>query len=494
MIDPVFEYNHNSGSAAVIGGLFYTGSELPEFQGRYIFGDLVRGNMWALEDDDFGTPISHIIATTSTNIFSFASSAAGQVYVLSSARIYRLQPSPGASPNQFPAKLSESGCVDSTDATLLAAGVIPYRVTMPLWSDGADKQRGMALPLGGKIRVREDGDWELPVGTVLIKQFRLHGKLIETRLFVRHDDGDWGGYSYEWNDEQTDATLLPGAKIKAVGGQTWRFPSRAECFQCHTLAAGGSLGLETPQLNGPMYYSETGRTANQLVTLSQLGLFETPLPAASLLPTFPELNDGSKPVEERARAYLHTNCSMCHRPEGTGRGPQDFRYQVPGQAMNVYNVAATQGDFGIDGAKLYAPGSPEHSIISYRTHALGQGRMPPLASGVVDELGTMVLDDWIRSGLGFGIPDTDGDILADNLDNCPYVSNLDQVDSDGDGYGNACDADLNNDNVVNVLDLALFKQRFGTHDLDADFNGDGVVNVLDLARFKLLFGKPRGAR
>jgi hypothetical protein len=241
-----------------------------------------------------------------------------------------------------------------------------------------------------------------------------------------------------------------------------------------------------------MYYPQTGRTANQLITLSYLGLFDTPMPAPTGLPAFPDPHDMSKSIDQRARAYVHANCSMCHRPGGPGLGPQDFRYQVSGQEMNIYDVAPTQDDFGIEGAKLYAPGSPEHSVISYRTHTLSQGRMPPLASGVVDDLGTMILDDWIRSGLGFGIADSDGDVLADNLDNCPYHKNLDQRDSDGDRHGNACDGDLNNDNVVNVLDFGLFKKRFGSDDADADLNGDGVVNVLDLGRFKLLFGKAPG--
>ncbi|MGF1644415.1 MAG: lamin tail domain-containing protein, partial [Thiotrichales bacterium] len=83
--------------------------------------------------------------------------------------------------------------------------------------------------------------------------------------------------------------------------------------------------------------------------------------------------------------------------------------------------------------------------------------------------------------------DTDGDGVPDHLDNCSLVANPDQRDTDGDGFGNRCDADLNNDGVVNGLDLVQFRQRFLTTDPHADFNGDGAVNGLDLVIFRQLF-------
>jgi Dockerin type I domain/Thrombospondin type 3 repeat len=95
-------------------------------------------------------------------------------------------------------------------------------------------------------------------------------------------------------------------------------------------------------------------------------------------------------------------------------------------------------------------------------------------------------------------PDTDKDGVPDYADNCILVPNPDQLDSDGDGYGNACDADLNNDGLVNSLDLGLFKRAFGPGEGDADlkaaadFNGDGKVNSLDLGLFKRMFLKPPG--
>ena len=83
--------------------------------------------------------------------------------------------------------------------------------------------------------------------------------------------------------------------------------------------------------------------------------------------------------------------------------------------------------------------------------------------------------------------DTDGDGLVDIADNCIETANADQRDTDGDDFGNACDADLNNDDVVNVVDLGLLRARFFTADADADFNGDGVVNVVDLGIMRQQF-------
>ena len=238
-----------------------------------------------------------------------------------------------------------------------------------------------------------------------------------------------------------------------------------------------------------MVYPQTGRTANQIATLSHLGLFEKPMPDPAALPAFPALADATTPIDLRARAYLHSNCAICHRPGGPGQGPQDFRYFVSGAQMNIFNVDATQGDLGIEGAKLFAPGIPDHSMILQRMHTLQPGRMPPLASSIEHRSGVQVIDQWIRSSLGFGIPDTDHDGYADNVDNCVTLANPDQRDTNGNGLGNRCDADLNNDGIVNALDLGIFKRRFGTHDADADFNGDGIVNALDLGILKSLFGK-----
>lgn len=98
--------------------------------------------------------------------------------------------------------------------------------------------------------------------------------------------------------------------------------------------------------------------------------------------------------------------------------------------------------------------------------------------------------DYGRSpggSIGFAISDGDEDGVADTADNCPLVANVDQRDTDIDGIGNRCDADLNNDCVINAVDLGLFKSVFFGSDEDADFNGDGEVNPVDLGILKMQF-------
>ena len=86
-----------------------------------------------------------------------------------------------------------------------------------------------------------------------------------------------------------------------------------------------------------------------------------------------------------------------------------------------------------------------------------------------------------------GEADSDSDGIADNTDNCSAIPNTDQRDTDGDGYGNICDADLNNDGVVNFGDLGIMRSVFLTSDPDADLNGDGVVNFGDFGIMKSMF-------
>jgi hypothetical protein len=132
---------------------------------------------------------------------------------------------------------------------------------------------------------------------------------------------------------------------------------------------------------------------------------------------------------------------------------------------------------------------------------IGRTALDAQGNGSVD-LGGFSGNFWVRVGSADGRSqqaalvetDTDGDGVPDSRDNCMAVRNADQKDSDGDGYGDACDGDANNDGAVNALDLALLRAQFGQRGeaLRGDLNGDGVVNALDLALLQRRFSTPPG--
>jgi len=79
--------------------------------------------------------------------------------------------------------------------------------------------------------------------------------------------------------------------------------------------------------------------------------------------------------------------------------------------------------------------------------------------------------------------DADGDAIRDEQDNCTHVFNPTQCDANEDGFGNHCDADLNNDGAVNMSDLFPFWKAQGSREGDsnwnpeADLDCDGDVGV-----------------
>ncbi len=391
LLDPVHVYPHSQGSS-ITGGYVYRGSEIPSLYGAYIFGDYTNGNVWALRSVG-ETWASEFLFSTNGSLSSFGEDNNGELYIVDyNGALFRIvAESTGPGPD-FPALLSETGCVDSGNPSVLSAGLVPYTVNVPFWSDGAQKDRYLAIPDGSTITVGSDGRLDFPNGTVLLKEFRLNGILFETRLLVRHADGDWAGYSYRWRGDGSDADYVEEGVEVEVEGQQWLFPSTQQCTTCHTRAAGGPLGPEVLQLNGDLSYPSTGRSANQLETLSAVGMIDTlPAPAAEL-DALPRPNETATD-EEHARAWLHSNCSNCHRPGGTGRGTQDFLWTAAD--TNTCGVRAQFGSVGVTGDSLVNPGDADNSVLFARINHRGSEQMPPLATSIVDSDGVALVRAWI---------------------------------------------------------------------------------------------------
>ncbi len=187
----------------------------------------------------------------------------------------------------------------------------------------------------------------LPVGTVMVKSFLFDGKLVETRLFVHFDAADWVGYSYQWNEAQTEATIVADERVEIAfnTGQrtvTWHLPSRMDCTTCHTTTGGSTLGPETAQMNRVVGGHESDRSPRR-----RLGLFETapPTPYKAALADPHDERQGT--IEERARSYLHANCAFCHRPDDPNFASIDLRRDVAFKDTKTCGVAPERGNQGV---------------------------------------------------------------------------------------------------------------------------------------------------
>lgn len=395
---PLFEYNHDIG-CSITGGFVYRGSAIPELQGRYIYGDwCMTGAHSFLPSNPAGTR-SAIPATGDTpdNVTTFGEGLDGELLIgTAGGGVFRFIRTGVTTEPVVPEHLTEHPCIANAAMHQLSSGVMPYSINNPLWSDGTTKQRFFAIPDTSTITVDSRGDFIFPVGSVLIKNFLHDNRLIETR-FLMHHEGGWGGYSYEWNEQGTDATLSTGAHTRVVDeNYTHIFPSSTQCFQCHTQAANVMLGPETAQLNRNQLYESTGITGHQLDTLEYVGLFTADLSSNQRSRVLPALDDTTASTESRARAYMHSNCSGCHQPDGFP-SHMDLRYDTALAETGICNIAPTAGELGISGARLLLPGDVDRSILYQRMARRDSVQMPPLATGVLDTTALNIVAEWIES-------------------------------------------------------------------------------------------------
>lgn len=421
--------NRTVDGSALIGGWVYRGSQFAsDLGGKYVFGDFISNKVWALDWQTPGAARRWLVTVPripnlADGITGVSVDAAGEIYITvhgPEGRIYKLAST--AAFSTPPATLSATLAFSNLATLTPAAGIVPFTVNSALWSDGAEKNRWVAVPNDGApyaanetVTFAATGQWSFPVGTVTIKHFDLPTndtnpalkKRMETRFLVRTQDG-WYGLTYLWRADGSDADLVPAggatanvAITQADGStriQKWDFPSRENCMGCHTQLAGFALGVNTRQLNGNFIYPSTGITANQLATWSAIGMFNTTLTTSQIAGsarTF-AVTDTTGTLEQRMRSYFDANCSHCHQPGGVMRSEWDARFDTPLASQGIVN-AVPVNDFGITGSKIITPGNNDKSLIYVRMNDDGnpQVQMPPVARNVRHDAAVDVLRLWI---------------------------------------------------------------------------------------------------
>jgi len=308
--------------------------------------------------------------------------------------------------------LSETGCFADLKTLEPGPDLIPYEVSSALWTDGAFKLRYMVVPSSEQIKMREDGAWLFPEGSVLIKVFGFdmasdqaaRPRAVETRFMVRHS-GKWEYATYRWNDAGTEGDLLEeGATVEYTvyrdgepASLAYVFPDYDTCVACHGSGIGEVLGPKTNQLNRDRDYG--GLVVNQLRAMDEIDLlnFESGSELQpARLPTMANPQVGLGTLESRARAYLDANCAHCHQPGAWAPSDigLDLRYEV---ALEVTGLCDAMRYFEWDGMARVAPGDPERSGLLHRFVLQDELRMPSTGTSVVDPLGTSLLHDWIAA-------------------------------------------------------------------------------------------------
>jgi len=91
-----------------------------------------------------------------------------------------------------------------------------------------------------------------------------------------------------------------------------------------------------------------------------------------------------------------------------------------------------------------------------------------------------------------GSPDADADGIPDACDNCINKSNAYQLDTDRDLVGNACDADFDNNNIVDFGDVVYALGYIGQADSKVDIDLNGIVDYGDIVTMLGMVNKPLG--
>ena len=424
---PVKDHSHAEANS-VIGGPVYRGSKLPELDGTFIYGDYITGTIWGIKSDGQDSFEHTTLVDTDQRITAFAESSDGELFVLDydyTGQIYEIIPSglKDTSAN-FPRHLSQTGLFTELKTMTPAPGIVPYEVNVERWMDGAKAKRWVAVPESGSISLATgEKPAEYPEGTVFIKHVTMpidttpldgidRGESqdlpLETQL-LHFENGTWHPYTYLWANDKHDATLTDAAGTDhefrhtpagSVRGEpreiNWHANAENECRMCHNAGSGFVLGFVPNQLDRSSAATDQKRI-RQLESLSRRKVIAAATrPSEDSPGRLVDPHDETQSLNDRARSYLHGNCSSCHHPGGNAIVSFYLRRELPFASLKT-DKGTGIGTFGLENAKLIVPGDPYRSVLLYRMSKLGYARMPYIGSRAVDSRGVALIEEWIGS-------------------------------------------------------------------------------------------------
>lgn len=291
-----------------------------------------------------------------------------------------------------PERLSETGLYSDFGSRRLTDGLIRLAPRYPLWSDGAEKARYLLLPEGGRIDTRDMDDWRFPIGTKVWKEFKLDGRLVETRLLEKRrepDDGGWFQMAYAWLDDESDAVAAPKG-VKNAHGTTYEVPAQRDCGSCHYKGEKPIIGISALQLSTRADGGEP-----TIAALTAAGALSDP-PRGTYAPP-------GQGVVQDSLGYLFGNCSYCHNSRSaaaaevkvfmnlavTDAAPEDTQVYKTLVGQPIHHFP----DVGLEG--LVVPGKPDKSLVYYRMNRRDAAQMPPIVTHKVDEAAVATIAAWI---------------------------------------------------------------------------------------------------
>ncbi|MGZ3453767.1 MAG: SO2930 family diheme c-type cytochrome [Polyangiales bacterium] len=305
------------------------------------------------------------------------------------------------------------------------AGVTPYDLNTPLFSDYAIKRRAVWIPPGTHATVSDTEAFDFPVGAIVAKSFGFPDDArkptpkitwIETRVMFRTAAG-WKAYTYAWDSAQTKATLKVEGGVRTISfvhttGETltanYLVPSANQCKKCHEESGTVTLiGPKAANLARKFTYA-TGEE-DQLAHWAKVGILAAAPSVPKPLPVWDDPVTGT--VEQRARAWLDVNCSHCHRAEGGANTTGLFlRYSETepyrtGACKTPVAAGKATADFQYD----VVPGDPDHSILVYRLSSTEPAiAMPEIGRSLVGKEALSLIREWIQTMSGTCAGDAGG--------------------------------------------------------------------------------------